>query len=266
MAEQSAKSSRARRPVRVERAKPEPVRADAPPAAKVIAYGTRDVVRLKTKLRYTTLIVLPKDEVILDFVCGDKDLWVINGEQNLAYVKPSKENAQTSLNLVTESGNIYSFVLTETSASPGETADLKVFIERKETESAEDRNRRFVSARELEAYRQEAELAREELRQQKETTEAAVDAGIHRFVTNVRFAYRFEAGKRPFYVRAMYHDERFTYIQARPEETPTLFELRDGKPSIVNFQYRDGVYVVPKILDNGYLVVGRKRLAFKREE
>src|ERR1051326_3145150 len=83
--------------------------------AKVIPYGEKDVIPVKTKLRYTTLIVLPKTEEILDFTCGDKEFWVVNGNQNFAYVKPAKLGAQTNLNLVTASGNIYSFVLSEIS-------------------------------------------------------------------------------------------------------------------------------------------------------
>ena len=44
------------------------------------AQGTREVnvtdraiVPVHTKVRFTTLIVLPETERILDFVCGDKD-------------------------------------------------------------------------------------------------------------------------------------------------------------------------------------------------
>ena len=43
--------------------------------AKTVHYADKDVVRLKTKVRYTTLVVLPKNEQILDFTCGDKDFW-----------------------------------------------------------------------------------------------------------------------------------------------------------------------------------------------
>ena len=82
----------------------------------------------------------------------------------------------------------------------------------------------------------------------------------------MRFPYRFEAGKKPFLVRAMYHDDRFTYIQARPEETPTLYEIKDGQPNLVNFDYKDGVYVIEKILDRGYLAIGKQKLPFAREE
>ena len=82
----------------------------------------------------------------------------------------------------------------------------------------------------------------------------------------MRFSYRFEAGKKPFNVRAMYNDDKFTYIQARPEETPALYEVKDGKPNLVDFSYKNGVYVVTKILDEGYLAIGKQKLAFKRQD
>ncbi len=216
-----------------------PATADvsAPAPAKVVAYGDRDEIPVKTKLRYTTLIVLPKTEQILDFACGDKDFWVVNGNQNVAYVKPAKTGARTNLNLITASGNIYSFVLAEISETPRAEPDLKVFVELKdESMAAASRSeRKFVSAQELESYKRELQAAKEETRQTQQATQRAIDKGIHQFVSNVRFAYRFQAGKKPFYLRAMYHDDRFTYIQARPEETPTLYEMNDGKPNLVNF-------------------------------
>ena len=105
---------------------------DAPLVARVVSYGESDVVAIKTKLRYTTLLILPKTEQILDFTCGDKEYWVVNGNQNFAYVKPAKAGAQTNLNLVTASGNVYSFVLTEVSEKPQAAPDLKIFVELKD--------------------------------------------------------------------------------------------------------------------------------------
>ncbi len=236
--------------------------------ARVVTYSQSDVIPVKTKLRYTTLIVLPKNEQILDFTCGDKEFWVVNGNQNFAYVKPAKSGAQTNLNLITASGNIYSFVLSEVSDFPKAELDLKLFVELKDNGmlAAARSAPRFVSAQEIEAYKEQTEKAKEELRQAHEAQAAAVNQGIARFVSNVRFPYRFEAGKKPFNVRAMYHDDRFTYIQARPEETPTLYEIKDGQPNLINFQYKDGVYIVDKILDRGYLTVGKQKLGFTREE
>src|SRR5690349_15205954 len=73
--------------------------------ARTVRYSDRELVHIKSKVRYTTLIVLPKDEQILDFTCGDKEYWIINGAQNLAYIKPAKAGSQTNLNLITASGN-----------------------------------------------------------------------------------------------------------------------------------------------------------------
>src|SRR5713101_6929203 len=90
-----------------------------------VSASSRSLIPLNTKIRYTTMIVLPEDEEILNVVCGDRDFWVISATQNIAHVKPAKEGAATNLNLVTANGAIYSFLLTE-GKSP--QADLKVYV------------------------------------------------------------------------------------------------------------------------------------------
>ena len=239
-----------------------------PSTAKVIDYSDKDIIPLKTKVRFTTLIILPSTERILDFTCGDKDFWIVNGNQNFAYIKPAKPGAQSNVNLVTASGNVYSFSLSEVSHEPHGEPDLKVFVALKDEAmvAATRVAPKFVSSQELETFRHQLSAAQDQVRETKESEQSTIDKGIRHFVTNVRFVYQFEAGKKPFFVRAMYHDEHFTYIQARPEETPTLYEVKDGKPNLVNFEYRDGVYVVGKILDRGYLVIGKQKLSFTREE
>ena len=50
--------------------------------------------------------------------------------------------------------------------------------------------------------------------------------------------------------------------------TSTLVEQydpQDGKPSLVQYQLKDGRYTIPKILDDGYLRVGKRELKFHRE-
>ena len=71
------------------------------------------------------MVVLPEGEEILDVICGDKDFWVISATHNIAHVKPAKDGAATNLNLVTASGAVYSFLLTEKCGSP---PDLKVYV------------------------------------------------------------------------------------------------------------------------------------------
>src|SRR5205814_4572502 len=96
------------------------------PGVREVSDATKSVVPLQTRLRFTTMIVLPEKEEILDVVCGDKDFWVISATHNLAHVKPAKEGAATNLNLVTGTGAVYSFLLTEKSGNS--TPDLKVYV------------------------------------------------------------------------------------------------------------------------------------------
>jgi type IV secretion system protein VirB9 len=245
-----------------------PARPVAVSPTKLVAYGDRDVISVHAKIRFSTLIVLPKNEQILDFICGDKDMWIVNGSQNFASVKPAKVGAATNLNLITASGNVYSFVLTEVSEDPQVPADVKIFVELKEQSmmSTPGEGLKFVSTKELEVAKQQTAQAQEETRKAKEATQSAIDAGISSFIHNVRFPYRFEAGKKPFFVRAMYTNDRFTYIQARPEEPPALYEMKDGKPNLVNFEYQNGLYVVSKVLGDGYLAIGKQKLTFSKQD
>src|SRR5215203_4618745 len=119
-----------------------------------VTASERSVVPLNTKIRYTTMIVLPDDEEILDVVCGDRDFWVISAAQNIAHIKPAKAGAETNVNLVTTTGNIYSFVVTERSAQP----DLKVYVR-----AAENRAKgkpRFFSAAQMETVQGQLAEAR----------------------------------------------------------------------------------------------------------
>jgi len=240
--------------------------------ALVVQYGERDIARVRAKVRYTTLIVLPKNEQILDFTCGDKEFWIVNGTQNFAYVKPAKTGSQTNLNLITASGNVYSFVLTEISEGGGAEPDLKVFVEPKDESmvSAVNGSPKFVSAEQVEDYRQQVELAKAETRDVKIAAQAAVEREVNRYRSEypgkLKFPYRFEGAKPPFDVTAIYHDGRFTYIQANPQETPALYEIKDGKPNLINFEFRDGVYTVSKVLDSGYLAIGKQKLNFIRQD
>src|SRR3989442_7460531 len=56
-----------------------------------VSASDRSLIPLQTRIRYTTMVILPEDEEVLDVVCGDRDFWVISAAQNIAHVKPAKE-------------------------------------------------------------------------------------------------------------------------------------------------------------------------------
>ncbi|MGB7438161.1 MAG: TrbG/VirB9 family P-type conjugative transfer protein, partial [Candidatus Acidiferrum sp.] len=86
------------------------------------------------------------------------------------------------------------------------------------------------------------------------------------YATKLQFDYPLDpkAGRQPFLVSAIYHDDSFTYIKCAAREKPALYEIKDGKPNLISFQFENGVYIAPKIIDNGYLAIGKKKLPFTR--
>src|SRR5450432_3940633 len=58
----------------------------------------------------------------------------------------------------------------------------------------------------------------------------------------------------------IWRDDKFTYLRGKFQETPALYELKDGKGSLINFDYSAGLYTVPKTVVQGYLSIGKQRV------
>jgi type IV secretory pathway VirB9-like protein len=251
-----------------------PASATTDAAGRVVKYSKEDIVHVRAKLRFSTLIILPDDEEILDFTTGDKDFWVINGAHNLCYVHPAQAGIRSNLNLITAAGRVYSFVLTEISNDPNAEPDLKIFVEPKEAPgvTAKSGLRGYVSAAEAEAYKKELETLRAQSADQLHAAQAQTGEQVNHFrssyATKLQFDFLLDAkaAREPFRVSAVYHDDLFTYIKCAAREKPALYEIKDGKPNLINFQLENGVYIVPKVLDSGYLAIGNKKLSFTRQE
>jgi len=249
-----------------------PTHASTDAAARVVKYSKEDIVPVRAKLRFSTLIVLPEDEEILDFTTGDKEFWVINGAHNLCYVHPAQTGIRSNLNLITASGHVYSFLLTEISNQPNAEPDLKIFVEPKEGSgiAASSGLRAYVSASEAGAYKKELETLRSQTADQIRAAQAQSAEQLNHFRSSYAPKLQFDyllsskAGREPFLVSAIYHDDSFTYIKCGAREKPALYEIKDGKPNLISFQVENGVYIAPKIIDTGYLAIGKKRLPFAR--
>jgi len=249
-----------------------PAHATTDAAARVVKYSKEDIVPVRAKLRFSTLIVLPDDEEILDFTTGDKEFWVINGAHNLCYIHPAQAGIRSNLNLITASGHVYSFLLTEISNQPNVEPDLKIFVEPKEGSGFAPSTglRGYVSAGEAEAYKKELETLRSQTADQIHAAQAQSAELTGRFrsgyATKLQFDYLLDskAAREPFLVSVIYHDDTFTYIKCAAREKPALYEIKDGKPNLISFQFENGVYIAPKIIDSGYLAIGKKKLPFAR--
>ena len=229
--------------------------------------GDDRIHSIRARVRHTTLIVLPASERILDFVAGDSEYWHLTGAANVAYLKPLAEDAATNIALVCESGRIYSFLVSEHGEEP---PHLVVRVE----SGAEAAGMSgagapaFVARSEVAGYRQMAAEAAEAARRARAAAEAEIEAFRAEYPERLAFEYRLDrdASKRPFLVEAMWHDGRFTYIRSRAQESPALYELRDGEPSLVAFDLgEDGLYVARRVLGDGWLQIGDERLRWRFE-
>jgi type IV secretion system protein VirB9 len=227
--------------------------------ARTVRYGPRDVITIHCKVRNTTMILLPQGEKILDLVVGDKDMWLLEGQDRYAYVKPAGVGLSTTINVIAQSGNVYTFLAHEVT-NQGTPPDVKVFVELSDPSQfqAVGAPPRFVPAEEADALREQ--LAEEKARAAKEQ-----EAFVAQYPTSVAFDYVFRKNERPFLVTAIWHDQKATYIRARAAEKPALYEVKDGSPVLVNYTLQGDVYVVPKVLDEGRLVIGKKHFDFGRK-
>jgi type IV secretory pathway VirB9-like protein len=243
----------------------------AEPGARTVKYSKEDIVPVHARLRFSTLIVLPEEEEILDFTTGDREFWIINGSHNLCYVHPAQAGIRSNLNLITASGHVYSFLLTEISSDATAQPDLKLFIEPKEGSAVGTVLRGYVHAADAEAYKKEMADLQRQTAEQVRAAQARSNEEINQFrssyATKLRFGYALDpkASHEPFLVSAIYHDDSFTYIRSAAREKPVFYEIKDGKPNLVSFQLENGVYIVPKIVDAGYLAIGKKKLNFTRQ-
>jgi type IV secretion system protein VirB9 len=245
---------------------------DPSTTSRTVSYHETDIVPIATEIRFTTLIELPREETILEVTCGDKEYWPVNWTGNLAYIKPARSGGRTNLNLITASGNVYSFLLTEVSVTANAHADLKVFVNPADNSAivAMKDKPRFVSTEAMDAYRKSAAQAEQQLQARQSALEKQLESekSVLResYPATIRHDYKYAAAvKSPFNVTAIYHDDRFTYIEATPQEAPAIYEVKDGKPSLIEFEFKNGRYTIPKILDDGYLRVGKSELKFHRD-
>jgi type IV secretory pathway VirB9-like protein len=231
------------------------------PGIRQVSGAAQTVIPIQTRIRYTTMIVLPEEEEILDVVCGDKDFWVISATHNLAHVKPAKEGAATNMNLVTASGAVYSFLLNEKGGNT--TPDLKIYVAADPDVSRA--KPKYFTAAQVEAIEGELAESRKAVEAERRRAADLIASYRNEYPSKLQFVYGTPKYEKPFLVRAIWHDGQFTYVKTDASELPALYEIKDRTPSLVNFQVVNGTYVVPKILDRGYFALGKARFLFGQQ-
>jgi hypothetical protein len=178
-------------------------------------------------------------------------------------------NATTDIHIVSDHGNEYTLQLREVSSDADAHFDSKVFITPGD-KAAKDRLVElpvFVPAAELERAKQEAAAAKAAQTAELKAEDTKAETYRSKYPGTLHFDYIWDTKKgNALGLEQIWHDDKFTYLRGHFQETPALYEVKEKKPSLINFDFSNGLYTVPKELDNGYLAIGKQKVEFHRAE
>ena len=140
-----------------------------------------------------------------------------------------------------------------------------------------DMNPPFLARSQVADYRQMAEAAIETAQAVQVDAESRIAEAVAlaaresesfraEYPTRLKFPYRLEdkAFKWPFLVEGMWHDGQFTYLRSNAQESPALYEEKDGKPALVAYDLgEDGLYIARHVLGNGWLQIGKQKVRWR---
>ena len=238
-------------------------------------------VRVWTRVRTVTAIVLPEGESVVETASGDAENWDVTPAGAVLYVKPLLVGMVSNLTVRSASGRVFTFTVVEDSNA---VTDYVVTVEAEEDEfvpDLQDAARALVPA----AYRvaglvegHEERMAAFEADRRRviasaardvaevwERAEARREAYRRDFALRVRLPYRLtvEAFDVPFLVRDMWTDGRFTYLRSEGQELPALFSYRAGERELVEMDVEpEGLLVADQVLRHGILSLGGREAYF----
>jgi type IV secretion system protein VirB9 len=225
---------------------------------------------VRAGLLQSTLIVLPAEEKVANVFAGDTVNWVFDGghvASRFISVKPKTANATTDIHIVSDHGNEYTLQLREVSNDSDAHFDSKVFINPGD-QAAKDRLAQlpvFVPAAELDKAKQEAAAAKAAQATELKAEQSKAEQYRSEYPGSLHFDYTWDERKgKELGLQQIWHDDKFTYLRGQFQETPALYEVKDKKPSLINFDFNGGLYTVPKMLENGYLAIGKQKVEFHR--
>ena len=245
----------------------------APRTVVVVDAQAPPVVR--TGLLQSTLIELPAEEKVATVFGGDTVSWVFDaGRVASRYIsiKPKIADSTTDLHIVSDHGNEYTIELHEISSDKANPHfDSKVYVTSDDAKAAENIAKApvFVPAAEAEAkeaeLKKQADDARKAAEKDHKSLATAAETYEASYPGTLHFDYEWNHKKgSALGIQEIWRDDKFTYLRGHFQETPALYELKDGKGSLINYDFANGLYTIPKTVAQGYLAIGKQRVDFKQ--
>ncbi len=242
----------------------------APRTVVVLDTDSPPVVR--AGLLQSTLIMLPPEEKVATVFGGDTVSWVFDGghvASRFISIKPKIANSTTDVHIVSDHGNEYTLQLREVSSDGDPHFDSKVFVTPGDQVGKDKLAAMpvFVPAAELDKAKRETAEAEAKIANERKAEQTKAETYRSKYPGELHFDYVWDRKKADALgLQQVWRDDKFTYLRGKFQETPVLYELKDGRGSLINWDYADGLYTVPKTVFQGYLTIGKQRVDFKRTE
>jgi len=250
-----------------------------PGEPKAVAMSSRGSVRIRAAFNQATLIRLPEGERVMNVFGADKGeggQWAVDSGKvptRFLAVKPKATGIHTTLHVISNTGAEISFFVQEVTGTDSQfDAEVDVtggsIAGGSSTEAAEVK---WVPADEVTACKKNTEAIKVDVvavqRKAEEDAEAKLAAYQAEYPKKLFFGYQWDHKKAAqLGFEAAWSDGKFTYFKAK--EVEALYEIDgDGKPSLIEYTYEDGVYIAKKVIYDGYFAIGKKkadRLVFHR--
>ena len=246
-----------------------------PSAPRTVVTGDASAPPLvRAGLLQSTLIELPAEEKVATVFGGDTVSWVFDaGHVASRYIsiKPKVADSTTDLHIVSDHGNEYTIELREISNEKDNPHfDSKVYVTSSDPKAAENMAKSPVFVPAAEADAKEAQLKKEadDARKAAEADHKAVATAAENYKASypgtLHFDYTWDQKKgAALGIEQIWRDDKFTYLRGKFQETPALYELKDGKGSLINYDFANGLYTIPKTVAQGYLSIGKQRVDFR---
>lgn len=236
---------------------PKPASIDGP---RTVTVSERSVVPIYVCQFQETLLILPVNEKVMKAFIADTKNWKLeSGREDQASrylsIKVGEPlTRETTLNVVSDHEANYTFRL----YLDEEHCDSKVSIDADSQLATEiQKTEPWVSPADAARLKQQVDEAKQAATAAEQKVRAEADAYRASYPSKLRFDYKWDSkAAERLGLHAIWHDDRFTYISATPEEAPALYELKQGKPSLISFDFSNGVYWTGRIVNDGYLAVG----------
>ena len=263
----------------------------APPAASkpadptpgeplTFTMGQRKPVRIRVARGQATLIRLPEGQRVMNVYGGDKGeagVWSVDAGKvptRFLAVKPKETGIHTTLHIISDAGQEISFFLQEVTGTDAQfDPEIDASSATSDGVSVAVSDVKWVTAEEVAGCKASADSLKVEAAQASKKAQEKADAAIAEYQAQypkkLFFGYEWDQSKaEKMGFEMAWSDDKFTYF--RSSKVLALYEINeDGKPSLIQYSYANGIYTVPKLIYDGYFAIGTKKenkLTFHRSK